>query len=125
MHLQALQKIHRWAWGVAGCSLHQFTSFEVFVSLDVFYCESFEVIIHSTDHAQILLEGRLPGNTLFFYLTRYNYRIRVKDASLDPNGPQVAEPQQYDLIFCYVISALINIVVELNPCCVAQLDSRR
>jgi hypothetical protein len=72
--------------GVVGCSLRQFVSFKIFVSLDVFYCESFEVILHSFDHAQIPPEGRFPGNTLFFYLTSYNCRIGAKDASLDPNG---------------------------------------
>jgi hypothetical protein len=34
---------------VAGCSICQFISFTILGSLDIFYGESFEVILHSFD----------------------------------------------------------------------------
>jgi hypothetical protein len=32
-----------------GCGLHQFISFGIFGSLDVFYSEAFEVALHPSD----------------------------------------------------------------------------
>jgi hypothetical protein len=105
--------------GVAGCSFCQFLDFNIFVWLNLFYCESFEVIIHSSEQAQVPLEGGLPGNTFFFYLSNNHFRVGVKDASLDPSGHLLTEPGQYGLIFFYVTSAHIGFAAELHPCYVA------
>jgi hypothetical protein len=67
--------------------LRQFISFDVLSSLNVFYGESFEVILHSSNEDQVPLEGGFPRNTLFFYLYNDHFGIGAKGASLDPNGP--------------------------------------
>jgi hypothetical protein len=72
--------------GVAGCSFGQFINFTIFVSFDILYCESFEVILHFCDKTQISLEGGFPGNTLFFYLSDDHFGISAVDAFLNPDG---------------------------------------
>jgi hypothetical protein len=47
-HLEKYVGGHR---GVADCSFGQLISFAIFVSLDVLYCESFEIIFHSSDES--------------------------------------------------------------------------
>jgi hypothetical protein len=63
--------------------VHQLHSF---VSLNVLYCESFEITLHSSDKSQILLEGRFPSNALFFYMSNDHFRIGAEDAFLYPDG---------------------------------------
>jgi hypothetical protein len=72
--------------GVAGYSFGQFISFAIFVSLDVLYSESFEIILHFSEKTQISLEGGFPGNALCFYLSGDHIRISAEDAFLNPDG---------------------------------------
>jgi hypothetical protein len=93
MRLQALEKIHRRALVCCGYNLGQFIHFAIFVTLDVLYYESFEIILHSSDKTQILLKGWFPGSELFFYLSSDHFRISVEDAFLNFDGSQHVEPQ--------------------------------
>jgi hypothetical protein len=86
MHLQALEKIHRQASGCCRLHLLLVHRLQNFVWLNLFFYESFEVILHSSDQAQVPLEGGLPDNTFFFYLSSNHFRVDANDASLDPNG---------------------------------------
>jgi hypothetical protein len=121
-HLKKYVGGHR---GIAGYTFGQFIHFTIFVSLDVPYCESFEIILHSSDKTQILLKGGIPNDALFFYLSNDHFGITAKDAFLNSDGSHLAEPQQYGLILYYVISALVRFFIELHPCGVAQLNSQR
>jgi hypothetical protein len=71
---------------VVGYSFHQFISFEILGSLDIFYRASFELILHSSNKGEVPLEGGLPGSTLFFYLSSNHFRIDAEGASLDLDG---------------------------------------
>jgi hypothetical protein len=89
-HLKKYNSGHR---GLAGYGFGQFTHLTIFVSLEVLYCESFEIILHSSDKTQILFEGGFPGDALFFYLSSDHFRISAEDAILNSDGSQLAKPQ--------------------------------
>jgi hypothetical protein len=88
-HLKKYVSEHR---VVEGYSFGQFIRFIILVSLDVLYCESFEIILHSSNKTQILLEGGFPGDALFFYLSSDHFGISAEDAFLNSNCSQLAEP---------------------------------
>jgi hypothetical protein len=71
---------------VVVCSFLQFVSFAIFVSLDVLYCESFEIILHFSNKTQILLDGGFLGDALFFYFSSDHFRNGAEDAILNPDG---------------------------------------
>jgi hypothetical protein len=87
-----LKKIHQRALGCCVLQPWQVIRFTIFVSLDVLYCESFEIILHSSDKTQILLKGGFTGDALFFYLSSDHIRISAEDAFLNSDGSQLAKP---------------------------------
>jgi hypothetical protein len=63
-----LEKYVSWQRCVTSYNLHQFISFGVFGSLDKFYGETLEIVLHLSDEGHISFEGGFPGNALFLDL---------------------------------------------------------